>query len=349
MSIPYRTRRTLQAVGIVAAILVILLVIAGLVWVLWAGRFVVYDRETGARFDFSLSSQELTGVKATQPTLEKEFPITLGTVEKETTISTELVQLAGYYADVRTLEREFDLVLQQAAYIQENTPVMLDVKDVYGNFLYSTNVSAHRSSKVDTQRMDDLINYLDGKGAYLIARLPAFKDRHFGNENVPYGLHHSSNLYLWADTDGGFWLDPTKQGTMNHLKEIVLELKKMGFDEVVFDYFAYPDTDKLAFKGNREEAITKAAAQLVEDCATESFAISFVGTETDFPLPEGRSRLYLANRSASDAATLAAETGLEDIQIKLVFIADGNDTRFNNYGALRPLTAARLDELAEEE
>ncbi len=343
MTIPYRTRRALQGLGIALAILALVAVVVWLIWLLWLDRFVVYSRE-GARFDFSLSSQQIQGQEAVRPTAGKEYTITLGEGKPEDTGPKELVQLAGYYADVSSLEKEFDLVEQQAAYITEGTPVMLDVKDMYGRFLYTTNVGEYMSKKVDTTRMDDLINYLDGKGAYLIARVPAFKDQLYGLDHVPYGLHHSSNRYLWIDDDNCYWLDPQKDGTINYLTAIVEELKKLGFDEVVFSYFCYPDTNALAFQGDRKEVITTTAAKLVENLSTESFAVSFVGEETSFPLPEGRSRLYLANRSASDAAMLAGQTGLEDVQVKLVFIADGNDTRFNAFGALRPITAARLDE-----
>lgn len=347
MTIPYRTRRFLQGLGIAAAILALLAAAASLVWLLWLDRFVVYSRE-GAKFDFSLSSQELEGVTAVKPTVAQDVTIVLGQGEQQAK-STELVQLSGYYADASMLSKEFDLVLQQAAHLQEGDPVMLDVKDMYGYFFYSTSVGAYRSSSVDNESMDQLIDYLDGKGCYLIARLPAFKDQRYGLDHVSYGLHHSSNRYLFMDEDNCYWLDPQSQGTMDYLMQIVYELKRLGFDEVVFSYFCYPDTDNLAFKGNRDEALAQAAAKLVESCATESFAVSFTAEEPDFALPEGRSRMYLANRSASNAASLAAETGLEDIAVKLVFIAEGNDTRFNDYGVLRPITAARFEDEEDEE
>lgn len=344
MNLSYRTRRFLQGLGIFAIILALLALVFSLVWTLWLDRFVVYSRE-GAKFDFNLSSQDISGVKAVKPSAP-DVNIVIGEGKQQEEISLELVQLSGYYADVTMLEREFDLVLQQAANIQPGTPVMLDVKDIYGYFLYTSSVGIYPSKTVNTSRVDDLIDYLDAKGAYLIARLPAFKDQRYGLDNVPYGLHHESMRYLYMDEDRCYWLDPTSSGAMNYLTEITLELKSMGFDEVVFDYFWYPDATNLAFKGNRDEKIAAAAEQLVASCATESFAISFVAQEPDFTLPEGRSRMYLTGRSASDAASLAEETELEEeqVQIRLVFIADGNDTRFDAYGALRPITAARFED-----
>lgn len=344
MNLSYRTRRFLQGLGIAAGILALLGLVIWLVWILWLGRYVVYSRD-GVKFDFSLSSQEISGVEAVKPTAP-EISIVIGEGQVETGIPTELQQLSGYYADVEMLEKEFDLVLQQVANIPSGTPVMLDVKDIYGYFLYDSTAGAYRSGSVNISQIEDLINYLDAKGVYLIARLPAFKDQRYGLDNVPYGLHHESGRYLYMDKDNCYWLDPTSTGALNYLTEIALELKGMGFNEVVFDYFWYPDATNLAFKGNREEALTAAAEKLAQACATESFAVSFVAQEPDFALPEGRTRVYLAGRSASDAASLASETGLEeeDVKIRLVFIADGNDTRFDAYGVLRPLTAARFED-----
>ncbi len=345
MNLSYRTRRFLQGLGIAAVILLMIAVVVWLVWLLWLDRFVIYSRE-GAKFDFSLSSQEISGVEAVRPTVP-DVTIVLGEGTLEDDGPKELQKLSGYYADVNMLSQEFDLVVQQLANVQKGQPVMLDVKDIKGTFLYTTSVGSYQSKAVNAQQMDELIDYLDGMGVYLIARLPAFQDFHYGLDNVPFGLHHSSNRYLYLDDEGCYWLDPNSEGTMSYIIAIVQELKKLGFDEVVFRSFCYPDTNTLAFKGDRDESIANAANRLVEECATESFAISFTGQEPDFPLPEGRTRLYLANRSASDAATLAAETGLDNIDVKLVFIADGNDTRFNDYGALRPITAARFEDMEE--
>lgn len=348
MNLSYRTRRFLQGLGVFAMVLALLLLLASLVWMLWLDRFVVYSRE-GTKFDFSLSSQDISGIAAQKPTVPEDVNIVIGEGTKQEEISLELVQLAGYYADVSMLEREFDLVLQQVENITAGTPVMLDVKDMYGYFLYDSSVGIYPSKTVNTSRVNDLIAYLDAKGAYLIARLPAFKDQRYGLDNVPYGLHHESMRYLYMDEDRCYWLDPNSEGAMNYITEITLELKGMGFDEVVYDYFWYPDATNLAFKGNKTESITNAAQRLVKNCSTESFCVSFVAQEPKFALPEGRTRMYLTGRSATDAASLAAETGLEDdIQIRLVFVADGNDTRFDAYGVLRPITAARFEDMDDE-
>ena len=62
--------------------------------------------------------------------------------------------------------------------------------------------------------------------------------------------------------------------------------------------------------------------------------------DTDFALPEGRTRLYMKNTVAADAQTIAQKTGLEDPTTRLVFLTEIHDTRFDEFGVLRPLDAA---------
>ena len=189
--------------------------------------------------------------------------------------------------------------------------------------------------------MDELIRQLDSKGMYLIARLPALRDYSFGLSSTSNGLFVSSGAYLWADDDYCYWLDPTKEGTVTYLVQIVTELKNLGFDEVVFDEFRFPDTDDLKFSGDRAQALNTTAQTLVTTCATGSFAVSFVGEEEGFTIPSGRCRLYVENATAAQAAGIAASSGLADPSIYLVFLTEFHDTRFDAYSVLRPLESAQ--------
>ena len=125
-----------------------------------------------------------------------------------------------------------------------------------------------------------------------------------------------------------------------YLVQIVSELKSLGFDEVVFDNFCFPDTTDLKFSGDRGEALTQAAKTLLSSCATESFALSFVGGADGFTIPEGRSRMYITGATAAEAAGIASSSGVADTAINLVFLTEFHDTRFNTYSVLRPIDSA---------
>jgi len=94
------------------------------------------------------------------------------------------------------------------------------------------------------------------------------------------------------------------------------------------------------FNGDKTQALTTAASALVTTCATDRFAVSFTGS-SGFTLPEGRSRVYLENVDAANAADRAQQTGVADTDIRVVFITDMHDTRFDAFGVLRPLSTVR--------
>ena len=174
----------------------------------------------------------------------------------------------------------------------------------------------------------------------MIAKLPGLRDWEFGLNNVSYGLFIPSGMGLWMDDDGCYWLDPTSTGTMNYLTRITLELRELGFDEVVFSDFCFPQSSGYVFSGDRYEALSNAAAKLVSSCGTDSFAISFMSTDLDFPLPEGRTRLFLQGISAVDVRSIVSNIQVADPEIRVVFYVDSNDTRYDTFSVIRPLANA---------
>lgn len=339
MNIPYRTRQVLQRIALIA---LAILVVGGLIffcWFTWLERYVIYTRDKGAIVDMNLNPSVALGVEAVPEATQESVSIYYNEGANAINVSRKLEQITGYYADRVALEKSLDEVLAQATALPSGTPIMLDVKSPKGNFFYSSSVSSNYNPDLDVAKMDELIKTLDKRGMYLIARLPSLRDYYFGLEATSNGLFVASGSHLWADDDYCYWLDPTKEGTITYLAQIVTELKLLGFDEVVFDEFRFPDTDNLKFDGDRNQAIADAAKTLTASCATDNFAVSFVGA-ADFPLPQGRTRLYVTSSAAAEADAIAQQTGLENPAISLVFLTENHDTRFDAYSVLRPLEAA---------
>ena len=339
MNIPYRTRQILQRILLIA---LVILVIGGLIffcWFTWLERYVIYTRDKGAVVDMNLNPSVALGAEALPESTKETLSIYYNEGENAINISRELEQIVGYYADRAALEESLDEVLAQASALPSGTAIMLDVKSPKGNFFYPSSVSSNHNPDLDLEKMEEMIKTLDKRGMYLIARLPALRDYYFGLSETANGLFVASGSHLWADDDYCYWLDPTKEGTITYLAQIVTELKVLGFDEVVFDEFRFPDTEDLKFEGDRQQAIADAAKTLTISCATDNFAVSFVGG-ADFPLPQGRTRLYVTSGVAAEADAIAQQTGLENPAVSLVFLTEIHDTRFDAYSVLRPLEAA---------
>lgn len=338
MNIPYRTRLALKRTAVVLLILMLVAALIFLCWFVWLKRYVIYTRE-GAVLDMQMSAQVALGEEAVPPVQEETVSIYYNEGENAINTSKELGQIVGYYADSEAITGGISAILEQIQLLSKDDAVMLDVKSPRGNFYYSSTVSPNRDSNVDIEGMDALIKQLDSSGRYLIARLPALRDRDYGLHNVSDGVFDSRGAYLFQDEGGCYWLNPSRQGTVTYLVQIVTELKGLGFDEVVFDDFCFPDTKYMRFDGDQMQALATTAKTLVTSCASDNFAVSFV-QGADFSMPEGRSRLYVEGASAADAAGIAQQTGLAEPAIRLVFLTEVHDTRFDAYSVLRPLDAA---------
>lgn len=343
MTIPYRTRRTLQNIGVFLLILVLVAALVWLVWLLWLDRYVVYTRD-GAKLNFDLAVDEFSGVAATRPETGETISIYYNEGDDKIDTDPELVRLSGYYIDADMLRNEMDTVVSQLKRLPPETPIMIDLKDISGRFYYSTVLGVDTDTKMDIDEVDALIELLQERNFYTIARIPAFRDRLRGLSHTSDGLYRPDRYALWMDSKGCYWMNPTKDGTLGYLMEIVSELKALGFDEVVFDEFRFPDTDQIYFFDDREEALANAAVKLEAACATDSFAVSFVFSDAGYALPDGRTRLYITDMDAADVASFAEELDLELAEARLVFLTDSRDTRFQEYGILRPITSEILVE-----
>lgn len=346
MSISYRTRRRLHRLGTALLALLVFGAFAWLCWVIWVERYIVYTDE-GAHIDFSLSANIPYGEVAQPPVIGEGPEIHYNEGENAVNTSTDLVQIVGHYIPADLLMNDLENVKKKVNDLPTNTPVMIDLKGGFGSFYYSSGISeAVISASVDVKEVDALIQTMNQKNLYLIARIPSFQDYSFALKHVNSGIPFTGGGgALWMDSEGCYWLKPTDSAAVGWLTSIILELRGLGFDEVVLDEFMVPDSPRVVYKGDANTDLAETAAKLVSACTTNSFTVSFNVTSSSFPLPDGRCRMVLSNIPARDVEVTAAQSTVTDPQIRLVFIADSNDTRFDSFGVLR--TIDLLD--AEEE
>jgi len=338
MAIPYRTRRRLQRLGTLALALLIFGAFAWLCWVIWVERYIIYT-EDGATIDFELSAQLPVGEVALPPVAGEGPEIHYNEGDNAVNTSTDLLQMSGYYITYDLLKNDFDNVKEKVAGLPTNTPVMIDVKGGYGSFYYSSQLGeAVISQSVNVTAIDELIELMNQKNLYLIARIPAFQDYCFGLNHVSSGIPFTGGGgALWMDSEGCYWLKPKDSATLGWLTSIILELRGLGFDEVVLVEFWVPTANKVNYTGDAAADLAEAATKLLSSVTANSFTLSFNVSDAAFPLPEGRCRMYLSNIPARDAEMTAAKVTFTEPEIRLVFVADSNDTRYDKYGVLRTL------------
>ena len=340
MNIPYRHKRILTRVGTVLLILLLVFLVVWFCWVVWLQRYVVYT-DDGATLNFEQSSYDLVGEAAVKPVAEEKVSIFYNEGADAIDTSKDMTQLNGYYIDSDMFKTSMDNVLLQIERLSSNTAVMIDMKGPYGSFFYSSNLNdAVLSASTDIESVDRLVAKLKSKGFYTIARISAFRDREFGNSHVSSGLYMLNRKGLWMDEGGMYWLDPTNSTTTNWITSVVLELKEMGFDEVLLDNFRFPSGSEYIFNGDKPAALQAAAATLMSTCGSENFVLSFCVDDPTFTLPEGRCRMYLSGIDAGSISTQVSQVTFDDPDIRLVFLCETGDTRYDSYSVLRSLNVA---------
>ena len=338
MSIPYRTRRVLNRIGIALLALVLVMVVFWLCWVVWLQRYVVYTND-GAELNFDQSSYDLVGEVAVEPVAEANVSIFYNEGADAIDTSKDLAQISGYYITNEMVKNDYNNVMLQLERLPAGTAIMIEMKGGYGSFFYSTNLGV-QSASTDIPAMDALVEKMKTKGFYTIARISAFRDREFGNNNVTSGLYMTNRLGLWPDEGGMYWLDPTNATATSWISSVVQELKNLGFNEVMLDNFCFPDSNAYIFNGDKDAALQRAAETIMAACSSDDFTLSFCVKNAAFPLPEGRCRLYLDNIGAAGIDAAVSQVTFEEPEIRLVFLSGTGDTRYDEYSVLRSLEVA---------
>ena len=335
-NLTYRTRKRLKTAGWVFGGVVAVSILVWLCWILWLGRFVVYSRDA-VRLDFEwVTPGEFVAAEAPE-----EMPINILYDDGSEVVvdrTKPLERMSGFYVTADMLLDDIEEVEKVIREQPKGTAILLELKSGTGNFYYKSQLpNAKISSKVDEAAMTDLIKYLAKADYYTVACVPAFRDRVFGLKNTSYGIHHSSGRYLWAGDDKCYWLDPVKNGTRSWLISIASELRDLGFDEVCFTDFRFPPTEDILYEGDKLAALNETAEHLVYNLATDTFAVSFLCNETGFRLPEGRTRLYMDGVEADLVQSVASSLTVPSVEVNLVYMTEANDTRYDQFGVLRPL------------
>lgn len=327
-----RLKKLLKFLGILAAACLIL----GLVLLIYLEPYIVYDRE-GAHLE--LSKQE--EVPQVQETAAPRPVVTdPKTVYSEDPVAEKnILDMGGYYITTSMLS-DPQAVLTALKGLPGGTAVMIELKSRFGNFYYSTDVYGAPIADVDTAGVDEIIAYLDAGGFYSIGVISAYSDYTFALENQSCGLPMSSGA-LWWDDYNCYWLDPANETVSSYLMDTVRELASLGFEEVAFSNFLFPDDSSIVYSSEltRTEVIEQAAGDLTAMAQGSGVTISFVTEQTDFPGRLCSGRLYIPNVDGSRVERYVQSYSDLGNMKELVFMANSRDTRFEGYAQLRPLLA----------
>jgi len=340
----YRNKRRAKQFLIFAAVILAVYLMFCVCRFIYLQRFLVYSDDK-VTLDYE---QELQPENQAEQTIQPEnFPLEIVPPEEvqQVGVATDgpMKPLSGYYITTNML---LDLASVEKALEELESPpeaLLFEMKSIYGNFYYSSDLRGAITANADTDGISDLIRqYQDAGTTYLAARIPSFTDNNFALDNQRSGLPLRSGA-LWMDENNCYWLDPLSEDVQDYLIAMATELAEMGFDEIVFDGFRIPDSENIIYDSGeltREQAAAEAARILREALEPLSIRISF-GSESAM-VAKHTDRVYLTTDNGAAAADMVAAVSehLDDPNAQIVFQTASRDTRFDGYGILRPLLEA---------
>lgn len=131
----------------------------------------------------------------------------------------------------------------------ELNALVIDVKGDRGLVPYASAAltTAGLAQTVVTMRaMPALIQDLQARGVYLIARIVTFKDEPYAAAHPGWAVHDAHGN-VWKDREGLAWIDPFRREAWERNLSLAEEAAQLGFDEIQFDYLRFPDATGLVF------------------------------------------------------------------------------------------------------
>jgi hypothetical protein len=131
----------------------------------------------------------------------------------------------------------------------ELNALVIDVKGDRGLVPYASAAltAAGLAQTVVTMRaMPALIQDLQARGVYLIARIVTFKDEPYAAARPTWAVHDAHGN-VWKDREGLAWIDPFRREAWERNLSLAEEAAQLGFDEIQFDYLRFPDATGLVF------------------------------------------------------------------------------------------------------
>ena len=140
--------------------------------------------------------------------------------------------------------------------------LVIDVKNEYGHVFYDSKLpmalALGSQKKSYVKKGAAYLEQYKKQGHYLIARLSVFKDDLFARQYPQWAIQDEQGD-VWRDGRGLAWMDPFQQHVQAYNIAIALDVARMGFDEIHFDYTRFPGVNDLIYSRANNQANRVAA------------------------------------------------------------------------------------------
>lgn len=135
----------------------------------------------------------------------------------------------------------------------ELNTMVINVKNDDGRVTYDSNSEAVNAYKVETNVLKNtktLMDNLQKKKVYTVARIVTFKDPYMAQKNKNWAMKKKNGDLFYLD--GAYWIDPYNKEYWTYVVNIAKEAASLGFDEIQFDYVRFPSN-----RNNQVDSVVK--------------------------------------------------------------------------------------------
>ena len=131
----------------------------------------------------------------------------------------------------------------------ELNSVVIDIKDYSGKIVFpisdNSKLKSFGSEEIRIKDLRDFIEELHQKGIYVIGRIAVFQDAYFVEYRPDLAVKNKTRELVWKDRKGISWVDPGSREYWDYIILITKESRKIGFDEINFDYIRFPSDGNM--------------------------------------------------------------------------------------------------------
>ncbi len=125
----------------------------------------------------------------------------------------------------------------------EVNSIIIDVKDYTGTISFSSDNPALKGvggKGCAVSDMKEFLEHLHDNGIYVIGRITVFQDPYYAKLRPDLAIKKSDKVSVWKDHKGLSFIDAGAKDFWNYIIALAKESRKLGFDELNFDYIRFP-------------------------------------------------------------------------------------------------------------
>jgi len=130
----------------------------------------------------------------------------------------------------------------------EINTIVIDIKDYSGKIVFpitDQKLKSYGSEEVRVSDMQSFVEELHKKNIYVVGRVAVFQDAYFSKIRPDLAVKNKAGTSVWRDRKGLSWVDPASREYWQYIVEISNEARKIGFDEINFDYIRFPSDGNM--------------------------------------------------------------------------------------------------------